>query len=146
MLIPASPFLISTQYERRSDPQERGSRNQHSDFQLNRSRRLLRVRSSDWYQNEATFLYFHVETQVLNEKQQLFCNFGIHVWVATKNTTSTSRPGQNMLDFDQKYEKYEHFPERICDKQLEVGPVQFWWESIRFCYSSPRAKKSTGFT
>ena len=40
--------------------QEQDQEIQDSDFQLHRSRGLLRVRSSDLYQNEAVFLYFHL--------------------------------------------------------------------------------------
>ena len=45
---------------------------------MHRSRRLLGVRSSDLYQNEAEFLYFHVVLAVFKTITSLFWYFGKH--------------------------------------------------------------------
>ena len=67
--------------------QEQDQEIQESDFQLDRSRRLLRVRSSDWYQNEAVFLYFHLVSLVFKHKNSTFCHFENHVRFASKKQT-----------------------------------------------------------
>ena len=51
---------------------------------MHRSRRLLGVRSSDWYQNEAVFLYFHLVSLGFKHKNCTFCHFENHVRVASK--------------------------------------------------------------
>ena len=59
-------------------------KNQDRDFQIYRSRRLLGARSSEWYQNEAVFLYFHLVSSVFKHTNSTFCHFENHVRVASK--------------------------------------------------------------
>ena len=67
--------------------QEQDQEIQDSDFQLDRSRRLLRVRSSDLYQNEAVFLYFHLVLLVFKLKNSTFVKFENSVRLVLKNHT-----------------------------------------------------------
>ena len=59
----------------------------NKEFQMHRSRKLLRVRTSDWYQNEAVFLYFELVTFVFSDTNSLFRNFENGVPVRAKNQT-----------------------------------------------------------
>ena len=62
-------------------------KNQDRDFQIYRSRRLLGAISSEWYQNEAVFLYFHLVLLVFKHKTCTFCNFENNIRVALKKQT-----------------------------------------------------------
>ena len=54
---------------------------------MHRSRKLLGVRTSDWYQNKAVFLYFELVTLVFSDTNSLFRNFENGVPVCAKNQT-----------------------------------------------------------
>ena len=54
-------------------------KNQDLNFQTHRSRRLLGVRSSDWYQNEAEVFYFYVLELVFETNTSTFLYFGKYV-------------------------------------------------------------------
>ena len=54
---------------------------------MHRSRKLLGVRSSDWYQNQATFLYFHLVTFVCCVENYSFHTFANGVPVPWKKRT-----------------------------------------------------------
>ena len=98
---------------------------------LDRSRRPLGVRTSDWYQNDRTDLNFQPVSFVSPSTNLCFCYFGKTVKWSDQNRTFSVDISLKSDPKVMKYRKYAMLKRAACLSHINPQTHQFWWESVQ---------------